>query len=275
MKLRLIVVMMLTVLLGTAFGQSTNSGDIRGVVSDSTGAALPGVNVTVENINTGVSKVYVTNNDGVYDTSSIVAGTYKITFSKSGFRELVRSSVTLNAENTTVNAQLAVGAVSEQVVVNMDVPLLKTENGEQTFMLSAETLSQLPQVGQDWSSFDILMPGAAGAPGGNQGALGTGTSNGTMLAVNGNLPFSTVLADGAETTLPASANSDIYTQEVVQEVQVGTSAFSAQYGVGGILYNQISKGGTDRFHGSAYEYFQNDALNAYSYNFGGTPQKPR
>jgi hypothetical protein len=260
---------------GPMFGQSTNSGDIRGVVTDSTGAAIPGVNVTVENINTGVSKVYVTNNDGVYDTSSIVAGTYKIIFAKSGFSELVRPSVTLNAENTTVNAQLSVGAVSEQVVVNMDVPLLKTENGEQTFMLDAQTLSQLPQVGQDWSKFDILMAGAAGAPMGAQGSLGTGTSNGTMLAVNGNLPFSTVLADGAETTLPASANSDIYTQEVVQEVQVGTSAFSAQYGVGGILYNQISKGGTDHFHGSAYEYFQNDALNAFSYNFGGTPQRPR
>jgi hypothetical protein len=273
MKSRLLVTM-LAVLLGTAFGQSTNSGDIRGVVTDSTGAAVPGVNVTVENVNTGVSKVYVTNNDGVYDTSSIVAGTYKITFSKSGFSELVRSSVTLNVENTTVNAQLTVGAVSEQVVVNMDVPLLKTENGEQTFMLDAQTLSQLPQVGQDWSSFNILIPGAAGAPGGGQGALGTGTSEGTMLAINGNLPFSTVLADGAETTLPASANSDIYTQEVIQEVQVGTSAFSAQYGVGGILYNQISKGGTDRFHGSAYEYFQNDAMNAYSYNFGGQPQKP-
>jgi hypothetical protein len=255
-------------LAGIAFAQSTNSGDIRGVVTDSTGAALPGVNVTVANVNTGVSKVYVTNNDGVYDTSSIVAGTYKITFAKSGFSELVRPSVTLNVENTTVNAQLTVGSVTEQVVVNMDVPLLKTENGEQTFMLDAQTLSQLPQVGQDWSSFDILMPGAAGAPMGNQGALGAGTSNGTMLAVNGNLPFSTVLADGAETTLPASANSDIYTQETIQEVQVGTSAFSAQYGVGGILYNQISKGGTDRFHGSAYEYFQNDALNANSY-FGG------
>ena len=146
MKLRLFVTM-LAVLLGTAFGQSTNSGDIRGVVTDSTGAAVPGVNVTVQNVNTGVSKVYVTNNDGVYDTSSIVAGTYKITFAKAGFSELVRPSVTLNAENTTINAQLSVGAVTEQVVVNIDVPLLKTENGEQTFMLDAQTLSQLPQGG--------------------------------------------------------------------------------------------------------------------------------
>ncbi|HTF61675.1 MAG TPA: carboxypeptidase-like regulatory domain-containing protein, partial [Edaphobacter sp.] len=182
--------------------QSTNSGDIRGVVTDSTGASLPGVKVTVANVNTGVSRVYVTNDDGVYDTSSIVAGTYKITFSKSGFSELVRPSVTLNVENTTINAQLTVGSVSEQVVVNMDLPLLKTENGEQTFMLDAQTLSQLPQVGQDWSSFNILMAGAAGAPMSAQGSLGTGTSNGNMLAVNGNLPFSTVLADGAETTLP-------------------------------------------------------------------------
>ena len=234
---------------------------------------MPGATVTVENVNTGVSKVYTTNNDGIYDTSSIVAGTYKITFAKPGFSELVRSSVTLNAENTTVNAQLAVGSVTEQVVVNTDIPLLKTENGEQSFMLDAQTLSQLPQVGQDWSSFDILQPGAAGAPMGAQGALGTGTSNGTTLAVNGNLPFSTVLADGAETTLPASANSDIYTQEVIEEVSAISSAFSAQYGVGGILYNQISKGGSDSFHGSAYEYFQNDAMNAYSYNFGGKPQK--
>src|SRR5260370_37313633 len=76
MKLRSLVTM-LAVLVGTSFGQSTNSGDIRGVVTDSTGAAVPGVNVTVENVNTGVSKVYVTNNDGVYDTSSIVAGALK------------------------------------------------------------------------------------------------------------------------------------------------------------------------------------------------------
>ena len=95
-----------------------------------------------------------------------------------------------------------------------------------------------------------------------------------MLSVNGNLPFSTVLADGAETTLPASANSDITVQEDIQEVQTSSSAFSAQYGVGGILYNQISKGGSDRFHGSAYEYFQNTALNANNYTFGANTPTP-
>jgi hypothetical protein len=269
----LLTVMLWVLCAGAVFGQSTNSGDISGIVSDGTGAAIPGATVTVLNVNTGVSKDYITNQDGVYDTSSIVAGNYKITFSRDGFSKLVRSSITVIVGNTTVNAALKIGAVSDSVVVTEDIPLLRTENGEQSTTLSAQTLQELPQVGQDWSSFDILLPGAAGAPMAAQGSLGTGTSNGTTLAVNGNLPFSTVLSDGAETTLPASANSDILTQETIQEVQISTSAFSAQYGVGGILFNQISKGGADSFHGSAYEYFQNDALNADSYFGGKTYQR--
>lgn len=272
--------MLFTVLLcagitQNALSQSTNSGDISGVVTDTTGAPIPGATVTVLNIATGVSKELLTNDAGVYDTSSIVLGTYKITFSRQGFSTLVRSSITVELGNTSVNAQLSVGSVTQEVVVNTDVPLLTTENGEQTVTLTAETLQALPQVGQDWTSFSILLPGSAGAPGGAQGALAQAgsTAPGITVAVNGNLPYSTVLSDGAETTLPASANSDILTQETIQELKYDTSAFSAQYGVGGILYNQISKGGTNRFHGAAYEYFQNDALDAFNYNFGGTPTK--
>jgi hypothetical protein len=258
-----------------AIAQSTNSGDINGTVTDNTGSAVPGATVTVLNVDTGVSKTYVTNDSGVYDTSSIVAGTYKITFAKQGFSTLVRSSITLIVGTTKVDAQLSVGSVTQEVVVNTDVPLLKTENGEQTVTLSAETLQALPEVGQDWTRFNILLPGSAGAPGGSQGVLAQGgsTAPGITVAVNGNLPFSTVLSDGAETTLPASANSDILTQETIQELQVSTSAFSAQYGVGGILYNQISKGGANRFHGAVYEYFQNEALNALPYAFSGKTSK--
>src|SRR5713101_7946493 len=191
--------------------QNTNSGDINGTVTDHTGAAVPGATVTVLNIETGVSKTYVTNDAGVYDTSSIVAGTYKLTFAKQGFSTLVRSSITVIVGVTKVDAQLSIGSVTQEVVVNTDVPLLKTENGEQTVTLSAETLAALPEVGQDWTRFNILLPGSAGATGGAQGVLAQGgsTAPGITVAVNGNLPFSTVLADGAETTLPASANSDI------------------------------------------------------------------
>lgn len=263
------LITMLTVCLwvgltGVGFAQSTNSGDISGVVTDTTGAALPGVTVTVLNVNTGVTKDYITNQDGVYDTSSIVAGTYKITYSKDGFSQFVRSAVTINVGPTTVNAQLKIGSVTDQVVVNTDIPLLKTESGEQSITLEAQQLREMPEVGQDWQNFTILIAGSAGAPGGSQGS----NNPQQAVAVNGNLPYSTVLADGAQTTLPSSANSDVSTLETVQELQVSSSAFSAQYGIGGILFNQISKGGTDSFHGAVYEYFQNNALNAAPYAFG-------
>lgn len=113
-----------------SLAQSTNSGDIRGVVTDTSGAPIPGAAVTILNIATGVSKDLTTNDSGVYDTSSIVAGTYKITFSKAGFSTIVRSAITVTVENIQVNAELPVGAVTQEVVVNTDVSLLKTENGE-------------------------------------------------------------------------------------------------------------------------------------------------
>ena len=268
-------VLLWAALPGITLAQSTNSGDINGTVTDSSGAAIPGASVTVLNVETGVSKTFLTNDSGVYDTSSIIAGTYKITFAKQGFSTLVRPSITLIVGTTKVDGQLSVGSVTQEVVVNTDVPLLKTENGEQGTTLSAQTLQNLPEVGQDWTQFAILLPGASGASGGAQGALAAAgsTAPGITVAVNGNLPFSTVLSDGAETTLPASANSDILTQETIEELQTVTSAFSAQYGVGGIMYNQISKSGTNRFHGAAYEYFQNEALNALPYAFSGPTSK--
>ena len=261
---------------GLSLAQSNSSGDIRGSVTDESGAVIPGVKVTVLNVDTGVSKDYVTNDAGLYDTSAIVAGNYKVTFTQNGFDQLVRGPLTLQVGVTIIDGRLKVGSTAQQVVVNTDVPLLTTDSGEQSATLDSRTLTELPQVGKgpDWSSFIILLPGSAGAPMGAQGTVGSGTSNGTTLAVNGNLPFSTVLADGAETTLPASANSDINIQETIQEVKIMTANFSAQYGVGGTLYNQISKGGSDTFHGSGYEYFQNDAMNADNYTFPGqTPTK--
>ena len=249
---------------GAVFAQTMNAGDIRGIVTDTTGAAVPGVTVTVTNKNTGVAKELLTNQDGLYDTSSIVTGSYEVTFSKAGFSKLVRSNITVDVNEYQVNAQLSVGAVTEQVIVNTDLPLLATENGEQSSTLEAATLQELPEVGQDWQNFTLLLPGATGAPGGSQGSANPQQ----VASMNGNLPFSTILADGASVTLPSSANADVMVLETVQELKVSSSAFDARYGVGGIMFNQISKGGTNSFHGAAYEYVQNTALNAASYSFG-------
>ena len=242
------------------YAQSANAGDIRGTASDNTGAVLPDVTVTVLNTGTGVTKTLTTNKDGLYDTGPIVTGNYTITFTKSGFSNFSRSGLNLDVDTVTVDGKLAVGAASDTISVNTDVPLIQTETGEQSATLDFKSLDQLPNTGGSgtgptWENFTLLIAGATGTPSGAQGLNNPGQS----VSVNGNLPYSSVLSDGAESTLPSSSNADTYVFETVQEVKVSTSAFSAQYGVGGILFNQISKGGTNRFHGSAYEYNQNEA----------------
>jgi len=242
--------------------QSINAGDIRGSVTDPTGALIPGVTVTVMNVDTGVSKDLTTNQSGLYDTNSIVPGQYTITFTKEGFEQLVRGPITLEVGFTTVNGQLKVGSTKQQVTVTSDVPLLTTETGEQATTLDSKTMAELPQVTQDWENFVILLPGASGT------GTTSGANPGQIASVNGNLPYSNILADGASTTLPASANANPTTFENVAELQINTSAFSAQYGIGGVIFNQITKGGTNVWHGTAYDFIQNNALAAAPYSFG-------
>lgn len=256
------------------FAQSTNSGDIRGTVTDSTGAVIPGATVTVLNVATGVSKNFSTDSAGLFDTSSIVAGKYLLTFSKDGFKEFVRGPITVLVGNTTVDAKLEIGSVSQKVIVTTDVPLLNTISGDQTATLEAHDMEGLPNTGgtngPDWENFMILLPGATGTPGSSAGA----SNPGQEVSTNGNMPFTNVLADGASTTLPSSQNANPAVFDDVQELQVSLSSFSAQYGVGGLIINQITKGGTSHFHGSAYDYFQNDALNAANYGFGNKEKVP-
>ncbi|SEG00574.1 Carboxypeptidase regulatory-like domain-containing protein [Bryocella elongata] len=261
-----------------AAAQNTNSGDIRGVVSDSSGAVVQGASVTVLDTEKGVTKVYTTNQDGLFDTGPIVTGNYRITVQKDGFSSFVRSSVTLEVGTITINASLKPGAVTEQVVVTTDVPLIQTETGEQSTTLVANEMQKRPNVGQDWENFVKFIPGSSSA------ASYSGAT-GQAISVNGNLPYNAVLADGASSALSHSGNADVSVFETVQEVQVSTSAFSAQYGIGGVVFNQITKGGSNSWHGSLYEYAQNDALNSKSYfqtskpylrfhNFGGSVSGP-
>ena len=271
MLLRRLLPLLLISAAGTCFGQAVNSGDIRGSVTDSSGALIPGVTVTVLNFDTDVSKDYTTNDAGLYDTNSVVTGRYVLTFKKDGFGQLVRGPVTIDVGFTTVNAQLQVGSTKQSVEVTADVPLLKTESSEQSTTLEARSMEQLPQVaggsGVSWENFMILLPGATGCTNG----CSQGSSNpGQEVAINGNMPYTNILADGASTTLSHSQNANPAVFETVQELQVSTSSFSAQYGIGGAIVNQISKGGTNSFHGAAYDYFQNDDLTAYNYGFGAT-----
>ena len=241
-----------------AVAQNTNSGDIRGVVTDSTGAILPGATVKVDDVDKGISHTYTTDGAGLYDTGSIVPDHYLVTVTAPGFQTYVRGPITLQVATVTVDATMTVGGAQQQVIVKTDVPLLQTETGSQSTTLESKQLLTLPQVGADWQNFIPLLPGASSQ----------NYRTGQTASINGNLPYNTVLADGATTTLPMSQNADVMVLETVSEVKVDTSGFSAQYGIGGVTFNQISKGGTNQFHGAAYEFFQNDALDAADYGFG-------
>ncbi len=258
-------------LLGNrAFAQNTNSGTIRGTVMDATGAVLPGVTVTVEDVDKGVTTTYVTNGSGLYDTGSIVPDHYTLTFTKDGFSTFVRGPVTLRVQTLTVDGSLKVGATTQTVRVTTDVPLLQTETGAQSTTLPEKELKDLPQVGASWENFVILMPGTSGTPTQGQSNLNPGQT----ASVNGNAVFYNVLGDGITMSLPSNGNSYDYNFDTLGEVQMVTNAFSAQYENGGVIYNQISKGGSNRFHGDLFEYFQNNALNAAPYSFGQNAQVP-
>jgi Carboxypeptidase regulatory-like domain len=260
---------------GVCSAQATNSGDIRGTATDTTGAVIPDVNVVVTDIDQGVVRNYVTDGAGLYDTGAIPEDHYRIEFTKDGFQSFVRGPITITLGIFTVNAVLKVGQVSQAVTVTEDIPALNTETGSLEPALEAETMDELPMIGSangggaDWENFIQLMPGAVGTPENQNGeAPGQGNNVGTTASINGNMPYQAYLQDGAVTTLPMSQNSDATIFETTAEVKVSATAFSAQYGIGDIIYNQITKSGTDKFHGAAYEYNQNNALNAASYGFG-------
>ena len=146
-----------------AFTQNTNSGNIRGTVTDATGAVLPGVTVTVEDIDKGVTTTYVTDGSGLYDTGSIVPDHYTLTFTKDGFSTFVRGPITLRVQTLTVDGSLKVGATTQTVRVTTDVPLLQTETGAQSTTLperSCRTCHRWARVGE-FRDFDAWHFGHA------------------------------------------------------------------------------------------------------------------
>ncbi len=264
-----VVLSLLGFLVAPCFAQNTNSGDIRGTVTDATGAVLPGVTVTILDVDKGVTKTVVTNGSGLYDTGSIVPDSYTLTFSKNGFNRLVRGPITVQIGIIGVDAQMAVGSATQTVDVTTDVPLLETESAAVSTSIDQETMVNLPQTGgANWTSFMILNPGTSGKSSNQSNPGEDGAS------VNGNLPFNSVLTDGATVTLPASQNADYAIFETVSQVEVDSNAFSAEYGLGGVIYNQITKGGTNKYHGVGYEYLENNDMNAAPYAFGAARKVP-
>lgn len=257
----------------SAFGQATNSADLTGTVTDSTGAVVPGATVTVKDVDKGEERIYTTNQSGLYDTGPIVPDDqYIVTFSKEGFGSLQRGPMVLHVGRIGMDEKLGVAQTTQQVVVNDEAPLMQTASAELSTTLPQETLQELPQTGSpDWQQNIILLPGTQGNSG-NAPNPGMGG-----VSANGSMPYSSSLLDGGMENSPQADNVIIIPVfDAIAEVKISDSLFSAQYPTGGIMYNQITKGGTNKIHGMATEYLRNTIFNAFSYAFPSAtkPFKP-
>jgi len=257
--------LIVTLISSFATGQNANTGEIKGTVTDNSGAVVPGVRVTILNVQTGVSTVATTNTAGIYDVPSVPIGEYKITFAKDGFRQLVRDGVTLQLRTIAVDASLQVGAASEQVIVTAEAALLETETSDQHVDLNSAAVHNAPIVGTDWrAEMTQLIPGVNTGGGGGNGN-GTGIAAGQQIGVNGTQSYNVnFLSDGSAATAPRDYNSSNYYMplDAISEISVNSGNAPAEYGNGLTSINVITKSGTNNWHGSAYEYIQNTAFNA-------------
>jgi hypothetical protein len=256
----LVLVLVLMLICGafhSAAGQGRQSGEIRGTVSDQSHAPIPGVSVTITNLATGESQMATTDAAGLYEAPYVAPGEYTLTFTKASFKTFVRKGIELHLETITVNAMLEVGAVSEQVSVTAEVPLMQTESAVKNTTLTAELVTDAPSMNRSWYDLLAVLPGVN--PGGGEQSSGQG------IGVNGQQAFNASWQiDGGIAMFGQSANPDLLAPplESIEEVSLNTANFGAEHGNGLSVFNVITKSGSNGFHGAVYEYIQNEFFNA-------------
>jgi hypothetical protein len=256
-----------------AYGQSAQ---VQGRVTDSSGALIPGASVTVTNVATGVTLKTQTNTDGQYTVPFLQPGDYGILVEHAGFQPVKHTGVHLEVDQKAgIDFNLNVGSATQTVQVTTQAPLLETQSASLGQGIENETVSTMPLNGRDYTQLVTLSAGAA------KNSYSR-ASNGFTL--NGSQTFeNAMLINGIDNNnyiLGAdSANMNALTPSVdaVQEFQVETSNYSAEYGhsAGGIISVEI-KSGTNAFHGGVYEFLRNTALDANDFfaNRAGLPRTP-
>jgi hypothetical protein len=265
----------------SAFGQSTG-GRIIGRVSDSTGAVVSGVTISLVNDATGVSRSTKTNDTGDYSLLEVQPGNYHVEYTLTGFKKVVRDNVVLEVNQVlTLNTTLQPGATQETVEVSSQAPLVDTTSTQLGAVVNDRSVSQLPLNARDTYQFLQLQPGVMSTVGsGNQIAYGSDKAG--SVSVNGgrgranNFSVNGGDANDQFVNLPTVQPSP----DSIAEFRVLTNTFDAEYGRNsGSVVNVITKSGTNALHGNLYEFFRNTKLNASPYCFtavDGTPcDKPQ
>ncbi len=251
---------------------------------------MPGVTVTVSNEATGLSRTNVTGNEGRFVVAGLPPGTYDVRAEIAGFKPYRRPLTVAVADNVAVAIVLEVGGTAETVTVVDRPPVVNTSSSELSYLVSSQTIETLPLNGRNYMDLALLQPGVLAYPHRDGGSV---VAHGLGISVNGQDPRANVyLLDGTLqndfTNGPAgSAAGTALGMETVREFRVETNAYGAEFGrIAGGQINVLTKSGSNRYTGSAYEYLRNDALDAANYfdtlgkpdftrnQFGGTVGGP-
>jgi hypothetical protein len=274
MKLRLLVVFV--VLSAAMLVGQTFRGTILGSVTDSSGAVVAGATVKLRNLATGLERTTTTSADGSYSVPELPIGTYSVTVTQTGFQTFVTTGVAVDiAIERRVDAVLKTGQVSTRVEVSAeDLPVVETTSNVLGGVITAQTVENMPVNGRDYTKLIYLNPGVAGSPdqiSDSPGSFGEFSMNGARGRSNNYLLDGTDMNDGYRND-PAineagvfGTPSTILPLDAVAEVNV-LSNFEPEYGRNaGAIVNIVTKSGANTIHGTAGEYFRNDALDARNY----------
>jgi Carboxypeptidase regulatory-like domain len=277
-------VLSLALAIAVSCPAQTFRGAILGTVTDASGGAVVGATVSVHNVDTGVERTTQTTGDGSYLVPELPVGTYRVTVEKTGFERWITDGVKVDiATERRVDAALKTGATAQEVVISGDVlPQVETSTNTLGGVLTQETVKDLPINGRDYTKLIFLNPGVAGSPdqiSDSPGSYGEFSMNGARGRSNNYLLDGTDMNDGYRND-PAINEAGVFGTpatilpiDAVSELNV-LSNYQPEFGRnGGAVVNIVTKSGTNSFHGDAFDFFRNDALDARNYfNFAGQPK---
>jgi Carboxypeptidase regulatory-like domain/TonB dependent receptor-like, beta-barrel len=260
---------------------------VSGTATDSSGAALVGAAVQARNVGRNITQSTITDAAGRYRVHDLPVGEYEVQASLSGFQTVVHKGITLTVgANLVVDFSLPVGQVSQTVSVEGEVSRVETQTAAVSSLVTSQQMSQLPLNGRNFAQLLSLAPGVqtikqAYITGGGGGGISSGFYGPSdTYSVAGSRPVGQVfLLDNQdlqgywEKGAGASITGNSLGVDGIQEFQLLTNTYSAQFGGTGAAMNAVSKSGTNGFHGSAYEYLRNSALDARDY-FDGAKIPP-
>lgn len=264
------ICLVLLLLFNGAVSAQVTTGIISGVVQDSSGGVVANAMVTVRQTATALNRSTETDGEGRYRISELPLGEYEVEVSLSGFATQTQKGVTLTVgREAVVNVALKVGTAAESVSVTAEAPLVETTNASVAYLVDDQKIRDLPLNGRSYTQLALLQPGVVASGFVRQDAS---TGKGTQMSISGAQTNQNVfLLDGqsindANGLTPGSAAGTNLGVDAIQEFNVVTTNYNAEFGldVGGVI-NVVTRSGTNQFHGSAFEFLRNSALDAKNY----------